>query len=113
VLDEARSLVASGVLELNLIAEDTNQYGQDRRDGRGLAELLRALSELQGLRWIRILYAYPSYFTEELVQEIADNPKASETAPPLPARLACCPPPPRLAGQPLASLSLPFRACTS
>lgn len=75
LLDEARYLVDSGVKELNLIAEDTNQYGMDRRDGRGLAELLRELGQLEGLSWMRILYAYPSYFTEELVQEIATNPK--------------------------------------
>lgn len=68
-------MVDSGVIELNLIAEDTNQYGQDRRDGKGLAELLRALGELEGLKWIRILYAYPSYFTEELVDEIVNNDK--------------------------------------
>ncbi|WIA39823.1 hypothetical protein OEZ86_005876 [Tetradesmus obliquus] len=75
VLEEAERLVASGVVELNLIAEDTNQYGQDRRDGRGLAQLLRELSALPGLRWLRILYAYPSYFDDELVAEIAANPK--------------------------------------
>ncbi|KAF6251091.1 hypothetical protein COO60DRAFT_1563392 [Scenedesmus sp. NREL 46B-D3] len=75
VLEEAERLVASGVVELNLIAEDTNQYGQDRRDGRGLAQLLRELSALSGLRWLRILYAYPSYFDDELVAEIANNPK--------------------------------------
>ncbi len=55
VLEEARHLVESGVVELNLIAEDTNQYGQDRRDGKGLAELLQELGKLEGLRWIRIL----------------------------------------------------------
>jgi hypothetical protein len=46
-----------------------------RRDGRGLAQLLRELSALPGLRWLRILYAYPSYFDDELVAEIANNPK--------------------------------------
>jgi hypothetical protein len=51
------------------------RYGQDRRDGQGLAELLRELGKLEGLRWIRILYAYPSYFTEDLIDEIANNPK--------------------------------------
>lgn len=51
------------------------RYGQDRRDGQGLAELLRELGKLEGLRWIRILYAYPSYFTEDLIDEIATNPK--------------------------------------
>uniref|UniRef100_A0A7S3VK66 Uncharacterized protein n=1 Tax=Dunaliella tertiolecta TaxID=3047 RepID=A0A7S3VK66_DUNTE len=75
VLDEAKRLVASGVKELNLIAEDTNQYGMDRRDGFGLAELMRELGKLEGLHWMRILYAYPSYFTEELIDEIANNPK--------------------------------------
>lgn len=46
-----------------------------RRDGRGLAQLLRELAQLPGLRWMRILYAYPSYFDDELIQEIADNSK--------------------------------------
>jgi hypothetical protein len=55
--------------------QDTNQYGMDRRDGRSLAALLRELSEIPGLRWVRILYAYPSYFTDELIDEIAHNPK--------------------------------------
>ncbi|GIL77646.1 hypothetical protein Vretimale_6790 [Volvox reticuliferus] len=75
VLDEARHLVASGVKELNLIAEDTNQYGMDRRDGRDLAQLLRELAQLEGLHWIRILYAYPSYFNDALIDEIANNPQ--------------------------------------
>ncbi|CAK0736131.1 hypothetical protein CVIRNUC_000696 [Coccomyxa viridis] len=75
ILDEARQLVESGVKELNLIAEDTNQYGMDRRDGKGLAELMAELGKLEGLRWMRILYAYPSYFSEELINEIARNPK--------------------------------------
>ena len=75
VLEEARILVESGAVELNLIAEDTNQYGMDRKDGLGLAQLMRELAKLPGLRWMRILYAYPSYFTEELIEEIATNPK--------------------------------------
>lgn len=67
-------------MELNLIAEDTNQYGMDfgpSADGkkRSLAELMRELGKLDGLRWMRILYAYPSYFSEELIDEIANNPK--------------------------------------
>ncbi len=49
----------------------------DRRDGKGLAELMAELGKLEGLRWMRILYAYPSYFSEELINEIARNPKAS------------------------------------
>eukprot|EP01025_Chloroclados_australasicus_P016891 TRINITY_DN1861_c2_g1_i1.p1 TRINITY_DN1861_c2_g1~~TRINITY_DN1861_c2_g1_i1.p1 ORF type:complete len:479 (-),score=30.98 TRINITY_DN1861_c2_g1_i1:167-1603(-) len=75
LLDEAKQLVEQGVVELNLIAEDTNQYGQDRRDNKNLATLLRELSKLEGLQWIRILYAYPSYFDDTLIEEIANNPK--------------------------------------
>lgn len=52
-----------------------HRYGMDRRDGRGLAGLLRELGKLEGLRWIRLLYCYPSYFTEDLIDEIASNPK--------------------------------------
>ena len=70
-----------GVKELNLIAEDTNQYGMDiKADGRGLAELLWELNEIEGIEWIRILYAYPSYFSEELVKAIAEVPKGARRA---------------------------------
>lgn len=75
IMQEAQHLVDQGAVELNLIAEDTNQWGQDRRDGKNLAHLLRELKNIEGLRWIRILYAYPSYFHDELIQEIAENPK--------------------------------------
>ena len=58
------------------MAEDTNQYGMDRpADGRGLADLLAALAALPGLKWIRLLYCYPSYFSEALIEEIATNDK--------------------------------------
>lgn len=77
LLEEAKYLVESGVKELNLIAEDTNQYGQDRRDGKGLAQLMHELGKLEGLQWMRILYAYPSYFTDDLIDEVASNPKVS------------------------------------
>lgn len=77
ILEEANILVKKGAKELNLIAEDTNQWGLDRKDGLGLAELLRDLSKIEGLRWIRLLYCYPSYFTEDLIDEIAQNDKVS------------------------------------
>ena len=54
----------------------TGRYGQDVRGGPGLAELLRELARLDGLRWMRLLYCYPSYFTNELIDEIANNSKA-------------------------------------
>ena len=63
--------------ELNLIAEDTNQWGMDlhKKDGRRLADLLTSLSEIEGLVWIRLLYCYPSYFSEPLIDAIASLPK--------------------------------------
>eukprot|EP00803_Ostreobium_quekettii_P009871 evm.model.scf_2033.1 EVM.evm.TU.scf_2033.1 scf_2033:18171-23166(-) len=76
VLSEAKHLVTNGAMELNLIAEDTNQYGMDQQDGgENLALLLQELAKIEGLHWLRILYAYPSYFSEELIDEIANNPK--------------------------------------
>ena len=50
----------------------------DRRDGKGLAELMAELGKLEGLEWMRILYAYPSYFSDELIDEIARNPKVGQ-----------------------------------
>jgi ribosomal protein S12 methylthiotransferase len=75
LLDEARALVASGAKEINLIAEDVNFYGNDRKDGKTLTTLLRDLEQIQGLDWVRLLYCYPSLWTDELVDEIARNPK--------------------------------------
>lgn len=74
-MEEAKYLVSTGVKELNLIAEDTNQYGMDRKDGGNLASLMRELGKIDGLKWMRILYAYPSYFSDDLIDEIANNPK--------------------------------------
>ncbi len=71
ILEEARELAADGAKELLLIAEDTNQYGQDRRDGSSLARLLERLAGIEGVAWLRILYAYPAYFPPELVRAIA------------------------------------------
>ena len=65
VVEEAKALADTGAKELCLIAEDTNQWGMDlkKSDGRGLAELLEALADVDGVEMIRILYAYPSYFS--------------------------------------------------
>jgi len=72
ILEEARELALDGAVELCLIAEDTNQYGHDRRDGASLSRLLRRLDEVPGVRWLRILYAYPAYFPDELIDTIAE-----------------------------------------
>jgi ribosomal protein S12 methylthiotransferase len=71
VLREARELVADGVRELILVAQDTTYYGMDLYGRVRLAELLRELDQLEGLEWIRVLYAYPINFTDELIETLA------------------------------------------
>ncbi len=71
VLAEARELIGDGAVELNLIGQDTTSYGLDSEEGFGLADLLRQLDRLDGVRWIRLLYAYPTTFTDEMIDAIA------------------------------------------
>src|SRR6185437_15559432 len=75
VLREARELAADGVRELILVAQDTTYYGLDLYGRVRLAELLRELEKVEGLEWIRVLYAYPIHFTDELIDTQADAPK--------------------------------------
>jgi len=73
VLTEARELVSDGAIELNLIGQDTTSYGrgEDQFDS-DLADLLRQLDRVDGLRWIRLMYAYPSVFTDDIIDAIAE-----------------------------------------
>jgi ribosomal protein S12 methylthiotransferase len=71
VLREARELAADGVRELVVVAQDTTYYGLDLYGKVRLAELLRELDKIDGLEWIRILYAYPIHFTDELIEVMA------------------------------------------
>jgi ribosomal protein S12 methylthiotransferase len=71
VLREARELAADGVRELIVVAQDTTYYGTDLYGRVRLAELLRELEQVKGLEWIRILYAYPINFTDELIDTLA------------------------------------------
>jgi ribosomal protein S12 methylthiotransferase len=73
VLQEARELAADGVRELIVVAQDTTYYGKDLYGQVQLAELLRDLDQVDGLEWIRILYAYPAHFTPELIQTLAES----------------------------------------
>jgi ribosomal protein S12 methylthiotransferase len=75
ILDEVRELVSDGAKEINLIAQDTSSYGIDLYGRFMLPELLQQISELEGVKWIRILYTYPTTVTKRLIKEIADNPK--------------------------------------
>ena len=75
LLKEANTLVDQGVKELILVAQETTLYGTDLYGKKSLPELLRKLSEIRGLYWIRILYCYPEEITEELINTIAELPK--------------------------------------
>lgn len=99
IVNEARQLVAGGVRELNLISQDSTYYGMDLRpnhrpsisspekflkanqelpeDVPSLCTLLRALNDLPGDFWIRLLYTHPAHWTDELIQTIADCPKVA------------------------------------
>ena len=72
---EARNLAEEGVKELIIIAQDTTWYGLDLYRRRALAELLQKLSEVEGIEWIRIHYSYPAAFPEDVLDQMADNPK--------------------------------------
>jgi ribosomal protein S12 methylthiotransferase len=72
---EAKNLVASGVKELNLIAQDITLYGQDKTGRLEIYELLAELSGLPDLKWIRLLYAYPERLDDRLIEAVAENSK--------------------------------------
>ncbi len=75
LVKEAEKLVATGVKELNLIAQDLTDYGRDLRDGTNLISLLKGLVKIEGLEWIRMLYVYPDEMSDELIELIATEKK--------------------------------------
>ena len=75
VLREARELAADGVRELIVVAQDSTYYGMDLYGRVRLAELLRELATVDGIEWVRLLYAYPEHFTDELVETLATTEK--------------------------------------
>ncbi|HVR86365.1 MAG TPA: radical SAM protein, partial [Planctomycetota bacterium] len=75
IRSEVEELARDGAKEINLIAQDTTSYGLDLYQKLVLDELLRSLEEVKGVEWIRLLYCYPSYVTDRLIQEVARNPK--------------------------------------
>jgi|TARA_B100001093_G_scaffold123763_1_gene116330 ribosomal protein S12 methylthiotransferase len=93
IVREAKGLIAQGVKEINLISQDTTYFGMDKWQGLGnrpkptsgvdsnrgesLSTLLRALNELEGDFWIRLLYTHPAHWSDELIQTIADCPKVA------------------------------------
>ena len=75
IVKEAQDLEAMGVKELNLIAQDTSRYGLDLYGEYSLAKLVRAITEATSIPWIRLLYCYPDKITDELIEELANNPR--------------------------------------
>jgi len=73
VISEAENLVKQGVREITLIGQDTTCYGEDLGLKDGLAQLLDALAQIQGLKWLRFLYAYPNKVTTKLLETIAKH----------------------------------------
>ena len=75
IRDEVVNLAARGAKEIILIAQDTTEYGRDLYGEPQLAKLLRTLCTVEGVHWIRTLYSYPTYFSDELIETIASEPK--------------------------------------
>ncbi|MEW6522104.1 MAG: 30S ribosomal protein S12 methylthiotransferase RimO [Bacillota bacterium] len=73
VLEEAQRLVASGVKELVLIAQDTTAYGHDRRERQGLDVLIRELGQVDA-NWVRVMYAHPAHLDEKIIAAMAASP---------------------------------------
>ncbi|GAB4288461.1 MAG: 30S ribosomal protein S12 methylthiotransferase RimO [Ignavibacteriaceae bacterium] len=75
LVSESKFLAANGTKELILIAQDTTDYGTDIYGKQKLADLLNRLSEIDSIEWIRLMYAYPSRFPDDVINVIANNPK--------------------------------------
>lgn len=74
VVEEVHALVDAGVVEVNLVSQDTIAYGRDRNDGAGLAALVRRVADVPGLRWLRVFYLYPERLDDELIELLAHHP---------------------------------------
>ncbi|MCL2234929.1 MAG: 30S ribosomal protein S12 methylthiotransferase RimO [Defluviitaleaceae bacterium] len=75
LLEEAKRLADLGVRELVLVAQDTTLYGTDIYEGQKLHVLLDKLSKIEGIHWLRLLYCYPEHIYDDLLAEMAQNPK--------------------------------------
>lgn len=75
VVREVKALTAVGVKEINLIAQDLSCYGRDLKDGTNLCKLLKELVKIEKIKWIRLFYLYPTYFTDELLDLITKEAK--------------------------------------
>lgn len=76
IVEEARNLAKQGVTEIVLIAQDSSRYGEDLGEVDALAALIRALGEIDGIEWIRPMYAFPTHISDAFLSAIAETPKA-------------------------------------
>ncbi|GIP56477.1 30S ribosomal protein S12 methylthiotransferase RimO [Paenibacillus sp. FSL W8-0186] len=75
IIAEVELMASQGVKEISLIAQDSTNYGTDLYGEYKLAELMNRVTEVEGIEWVRLHYAYPGFFTDELIEMIATNPK--------------------------------------
>jgi ribosomal protein S12 methylthiotransferase len=75
LVSEAERLVAQGIVEINLVSQDSTAYGRDRDDDAGLGPLMRALAAVEGIQWIRLHYAYPIGLPKGLLEAMAELPQ--------------------------------------
>ncbi|MDD9270358.1 30S ribosomal protein S12 methylthiotransferase RimO [Paenibacillus sp. GCM10023248] len=75
IVAEVANLASQGVKEVSLIAQDSTNYGTDLYDRFMLPTLLNKVSEVEGIEWVRLHYAYPGFFSDELIEVMATNPK--------------------------------------
>lgn len=80
LIEETKVLVSNGAKEITLIAQDTTRYGTDfkDKDPRRLQDLLKAISNIDGVEWVRVLYLYPDEITKEILEEIKNNNKVAK-----------------------------------
>lgn len=75
IVEEAKRLVASGVREINLLAQETTEYGIDLYGDKKLAALMKELCKIEGLKWLRTYYMHPEYVTDELIEVMKSEEK--------------------------------------
>jgi len=78
IMDECRLLVRNGAKEINLIGQDTTRYGSDLPTGKRLEDLLEAITEIEDVFLVRVLYLYPDEITDRLLETMRDNPKIAK-----------------------------------
>ncbi len=76
ILKEAADLVAQGVREIVLIAQDSSRFGEDLGETDALAKLIRALGEIEALAWVRVMYAYPTHISDAFLSALAETANA-------------------------------------